>query len=202
MRQSCVTPYRGGVPKSDDVDPLDPANNPPAAVSTEDFRAALRCFASGVTIVTAHADNEDVAMTATAFTSVSLDPPLILVSVASDSRMHEALQNNHRWAVSILAETEIATASRFALKGRVSDRLLFADLPHHRGPYSKAVLLDRALSTIECQTTQTVNAGDHTLIIGLVVATELARSSTAEPRNPLLHFQSRYRLIRDRSSSD
>ena len=72
-------------------------------------------------------------MTATAFISVSLDPPLVMVSLRNDSRMDDLLAEQPLWAVSVLAESQRQIAGRFAMKGRISDRLLFEDIPYVRG---------------------------------------------------------------------
>lgn len=101
-------------------------------------------LASGVVLVTAQEPpldpddplaprGEDVGMTATAFMSVSLDPPLVLVSLREGSRMDDLLDEQPLWAVSVLSESQRHIAGRFAMKGRVSDRLLFADIPYARG---------------------------------------------------------------------
>ncbi|WP_084718373.1 flavin reductase family protein [Streptacidiphilus carbonis] len=159
----------------------------------EAFRAALGQLASGVVLLTAHDPEdgprgEDVGMTATAFLSVSLEPPLVLVSVREDSRMEETLSRVDRWAVSILGADQRQTAARFAMKGRISDRLLFADLPHHRGPESGAPLVDGALATVECRTEQRISAGDHILLIGRVLDARIAAHGGA----PLLYFRGQY----------
>jgi len=168
-----------------------------APVATPDeFRAALSQLASGVTLVTAHdpedgADGEDAGMTATSFLSVSLEPPLVLVSVREDSRMDELLSRVDTWAVSLLGEEHRALASRFAMKGRLSDRLLFADTPHHRGEFAGAPLIDGALATVECRTEQRVTAGDHTLLIGRVLAAHVPGPTG----KPLLYFRGGYRQL-------
>lgn len=186
-----------------------PAN--PDQVSVEEFRTALGYFASGVTVVTARDvdagvrdEGEDVAMTATAFVSVSLEPPLVLVSVGEGSRMFDVLSHQDHWAVSVLNETQSHISARFAIRGRVSDRLLFEDLPRHRGPATGALILDGALSAVECRTVNRIPAGDHTLVIGLVVGVE-HRPPTAGPAGgetmPLLYFGGHYRTMRDRSEN-
>jgi flavin reductase (DIM6/NTAB) family NADH-FMN oxidoreductase RutF len=162
----------------------------------EDFRAALGHLASGVVLLTAHDPEdgprgEDVGMTATAFLSVSLDPPLVLVSVREDSRMEEVLSRVDHWAVSVLGEEQRTTAARFAMKGRVSDRLLFADLPHGRGGTSGAPLVDGALATVECRTEQRISAGDHVLLIGRVLTARVAPDDGA----PLVYFHGQYRRL-------
>ena len=77
-------------------------------------------------------------MTVTAFMSVSLDPPLVMVSVRNGSRMDDLLAEQPRWAASLLAESQRHIAGRFAMKGRVSDRLLFQDIPLTHGRESGA----------------------------------------------------------------
>ncbi|GHE51353.1 reductase [Streptomyces longispororuber] len=174
----------------------------PVGVSNDEFRAAMSRLAAGVVLVTAHEPpldpddpaapaGEDVGMTATAFLSVSLDPPLVMVSLRTGSRMDDLLAEQPLWAVSVLAESQRHIAGRFAMKGRVSDRLLFADIPYARGRESGAPLVGGALATLECRTEQTVAAGDHTLVIGRVLAAALPSAEGG----PLLYFRGRYRQL-------
>lgn len=175
-----------------------PSPQPEAAplATPDEFRAALSQLASGVTLVTVHdpdegAEGEDAGMTATSFLSVSLEPPLVLISVREDSRMDEVLSRVDTWAVSLLAEQHRALGSRFAMKGRLSDRLLFADTPHRRGPLSGAPLIEGALATVECRTEQRIAAGDHTLLLGRVLE---ARVPDPAGR-PLIYFRGGYRKL-------
>jgi flavin reductase (DIM6/NTAB) family NADH-FMN oxidoreductase RutF len=168
----------------------------PERVSNDDFRAALSRLTAGVVLVTAHdADHgprgEDVGMTVTAFMSVSLDPPLVMVSVRNGSRMDDLLAEQPRWAASLLAENQRHIAGRFAMKGRVSDRLLFQDIPLTHGRESGAPLMTGALATLECLTEQRVVAGDHTLVIGRVLTAGLSNTEGA----PLTYFRGRYRHL-------
>lgn len=167
-------------------------------VSNEEFRAALARLAAGVVLVTAQEPpldedgrGEDVGMTATAFMSVSLDPPLVLVSLRNDSRMDDLLAEQPLWAVSVLAESQRHIAGRFAMKGRISDRLLFEDIPYVRGEVTGAPLVGGALATLECRTEQRVVAGDHTLVIGRVLSAGLPSADGG----PLTYFQGRYRQL-------
>ncbi|MFF8380811.1 flavin reductase family protein [Streptomyces sp. NPDC015661] len=165
-------------------------------VSNDEFRAAMSRLAAGVVLVTAHDPDdgprgEDVGMTATAFMSVSLDPPLVLVSLRNGSRMDDLLTDVPVWAVSILADDQRHVAGRFAMKNRVSDRLLFADLPYTRGEESGAPLMDGALSVLECRTENRVVAGDHTLVVGRVLTVGLPSSGGG----PLTYFQGKYRRL-------
>ncbi|MER7413099.1 flavin reductase family protein [Streptomyces cacaoi] len=168
----------------------------PEGVSEEEFRAAMARLAAGVVLVTAHdpeegARGEDVGMTATAFMSVSLDPPLVLISLRDGSRMDELLERQELWAVSVLTEGQRQTAGRFAMKGRLSDRLLFQELPHTHGTSTGAPLVDGALAAVECRTEQRIAAGDHTLLVGRVLATRLGTSEGG----PLLYHSGRYRSL-------
>lgn len=153
-------------------------------------------LAAGVVLVSAH-DEEDgpygapAGMTATAFLSVSLDPPLVLVSVRTGSRMDELLERSPLWAASLLGEDQRALAARFAMKGRLSDRLLFQDVPHVVGEASGAPLIKGALATVECRTERRVEAGDHTLVIGRVLAAGLPQAEGG----PLLYYRSAYRRL-------
>ncbi|MER7465728.1 flavin reductase family protein [Streptomyces sp. NPDC097981] len=171
----------------------------PEGVSNDEFRAAMSRLTAGVCLITAHENpltpngprGEDVGMTATAFMSVSLEPPLVLVSLREGSRMDDLLAEQPLWAVSVLADDQVQVASRFSMKNRISDRLLFAGLPHVRGEVSGAPLLTGALATLECRTENRVEAGDHTLVIGRVLTSALP----APDSPPLTYFRGRYRHL-------
>ncbi|MGW0826536.1 flavin reductase family protein [Streptomyces sp. NPDC002845] len=183
--------------------PPAPSVNAPSGhaegVSEDEFRAAMSRLAAGVVLVTAHEAaldpdgprGEDVGMTATSFMSVSLDPPLVMVSLREGSRMDDLLAEQPLWAVSVLSESQRHIAGRFAMKGRVSDRLLFEDIPYTRGEASGALLVGGALATLECRTEQRVPAGDHTLVIGRV----LAAGVPSADGGPLAYFRGRYRRL-------
>ncbi|MCX5198720.1 flavin reductase family protein [Streptomyces sp. NBC_00249] len=171
----------------------------PEGVSNDEFRDAMSRLAAGVCLITANEPplsagggrGEDVGMTATAFMSVSLEPPLVLVSVREGSRMDDLLAEQPLWAVSVLADSQVQVASRFAMKNRISDRLLFEDVPYVRGAVSGAPLLTGALATLECRTQSRVEAGDHTLVIGHV----LTATQPSPDTPPLTYFRGRYRHL-------
>ncbi|MFF2654519.1 flavin reductase family protein [Streptomyces sp. NPDC058045] len=178
-------------------DPLTPAVGHAVGVSDEEFRAAMARLTAGVVLVTAHEPaldpegpaGEDAGMTATAFMSVSLDPPLVMVSLREGSRMDDLLAEQPLWGASLLTRRQRHIAGRFAMKGRVSDRLLFQDLRCRRGEASGALLVDGSLATLECRTRDRVPAGDHTLVIADVLTTDLAHTEDS----PLLYYRGRYR---------
>ncbi|ORT58844.1 reductase [Streptomyces sp. CB03238] len=176
--------------------PPAPAVPHPEGVSNDEFRAAMSRLTAGVVLVTAHDPDEgprgeDVGMTATAFMSVSLDPPLVLVSLRNGSRMDDLLAEQPLWGVSILSDGQRQIAGRFAMKGRVSDRLLFADITTTRGEASGALLVGGSLATLECRTEQRVVAGDHTLVIARVLSVAFPSTDGA----PLTYFKGNYRHL-------
>lgn len=155
---------------------------------TASFRRSLGSFVSGVTVVSCRAHGIDHAMTASAISSVSLEPPLILVGVSHTARFLEAIRDAEHWGVSILAATARSHAEWLSTKGRPLAGQL--DLvPHHRG-ITGVALLDDSLAWLECRTTQRVTAGDHDIFIGEVVRAQLGTQD-----DPLVYWRSGYRLI-------
>jgi flavin reductase (DIM6/NTAB) family NADH-FMN oxidoreductase RutF len=147
-------------------------------------------FASGVTVVTARHAGVAHALTATAFSSVSLDPPLVLVCVAKSSRFHAAVIGARVWAVSLLTADQEAVARHFSHRGR--DLLSqFDAVAHHSAPVSGAPLLTGAVSWLDCQTTAEHDAGDHTIVVGQVVAT--SQESAGEP--VLTYYRGTYHTL-------
>lgn len=153
------------------------------------FRGALSCFASGVTVAATTVDGVDHAMTASAFTSVSLEPPLVLICSQKTSRFHGAVLRAGVWSISILAEESDAASTWFATKGRpLHDQ--FAQVPYHRGDLGTP-LLDESLAWLECTTSAVHDGGDHTIIVGAVVGAGVSDNSD----DPLLYYRSRYGTI-------
>jgi flavin reductase (DIM6/NTAB) family NADH-FMN oxidoreductase RutF len=146
------------------------------------FRTALSQFASGVTIVTAlDADGRDVGMTVTAFSSLSLDPPLVLLCIDRAASAAPALDACERFVVNILASDQAALARRFA--EREVER--FEGVALRRGLYNVA-LLDGALAHLECHTHERTPGGDHTILMGAVDAAHVGNGA------PLLYVRNRY----------
>lgn len=114
-----------------------------------------------------------------------------MVSLRDGSRMDDLLAEQPLWAVSVLSESQRHIAGRFAMKGRISDRLLFEDIPYVRGEASGALLVRGSLATLEVRTEQRVPAGDHTLVIGRVLTAGLPSGDGG----PLTYFKGRYRQL-------
>lgn len=155
-------------------------------VSPDDFRRALRKFASGVTIVTVSVDGELHGATASSFASVSLDPPLILVCLDKTSHTRELLLRKGAFAVNVLGADQADVARAFSVRGLKP----FDKLPHHVGSLG-APLFDDSIAWIECKTDRVVDAGDHDIVIGEVTACD------ATNRMPLLYYEGDYRSLEE-----
>jgi flavin reductase len=160
---------------------------PSVVGSPETLRLVMADFASGVTIVTAIWGGSAHAMTATAFSSVSLDPPLVLVCVGKTSRFHQAIIGSGEWAVSLLGADQEHLARHFANRGR-DLRTQFDDVAHTLAPVTGAPVITGALGWLECATYSSQEAGDHTVIVGEI----LRASATMLDRQPLTHYRGTY----------
>jgi len=143
-------------------------------------------------VVATRHDGVNHAMTVSAFTSVSLDPLLVLICVEKITRFHEAVRASGRWAVSVLAEEDEEMSRWFALKARPTGAQL-ADYAHHPGAKTGMPVFDAAMAVIECQTRAIYDGGDHSIVLGDVVGLE----ADPVPRRPLLYFAGGYRQLRD-----
>lgn len=133
---------------------------------TRALRNAFGSFMTGVTVVTAHdAEGAPLGFTANSFTSVSLDPAMVLVCLANSSRNYDTLVAATGFAVNILAENQIEVSNTFARPAE--DR--FATVGWHKGPHG-APILEGVSAWFDCKMHKTVEAGDHVILIGEVMA--------------------------------
>jgi flavin reductase ActVB len=152
------------------------------------FREAMARFASGVTVVaTRDRDGKPVAFTASAFSSLSLEPPLILVCLDKRADCFPAFQQADHVTVSILAADQAELARRFAAKG--TDK--FADVAVEPGALTGLPLVLGAAVQLECRMYQRLEGGDHIILVGEVLG---ARSTD---REPLLHFNRQFGRFTD-----
>jgi flavin reductase (DIM6/NTAB) family NADH-FMN oxidoreductase RutF len=159
-------------------------------VDEQQFRAALGRFASGVTVVTTVLDGVDHVMTASAFTSVSLAPPQVLVCADRTARFHDAVLASGVWGVTILSDRGRETSAWFAKRGRpLEDQLDMCDYRRSPGGYA---LLDTGLAWMECRTSAVHDGGDHSIIVGDVVWAEV---TTSDADDALLYYRSHYGTI-------
>lgn len=150
------------------------------------FRHALGRFPSGVTVVTVRGDDgRDYGMTVSAFASVSLDPPLVLVCIGDDATIAGAVAAAGQFAVSVLAEDQEAVAQRFA----DSDADRFAGTGVARGVTGIA-LLTGAIAHLECAIVARHRGGDHTIVVGEVLA-----ATAVDDGRPLVYQRGEYRRV-------
>jgi flavin reductase (DIM6/NTAB) family NADH-FMN oxidoreductase RutF len=147
--------------------------------SSRVFRETLSHFASGVTVVAAQTANGLVGFTATGFTSVSLTPPLILVCVGKHCSAHDGIVGAELFGVSVLSERQEWIAEQFARSG--TDRFRNVVLRSREVPR-----IDGALAQLECRRYELHAAGDHTIVIGEVLA------GVVSAGRPLVHFARRF----------
>ena len=163
-----------------------------AQVSRDEFRRACGRFATGICVAATTDRGVDYAMTVSAFTSVSLDPLLVLVCVEKITRFHEAVLSSGAWTISVLPEDAEDVSRWFAEKGRPT-HAQFADHPHHPAPVTGMPVLDIATAMLECRTRAVYDGGDHDIVIADVVGLW----SDPRDRNPLLYVEGRYRRLAD-----
>lgn len=162
------------------------------ALDALEYRRVVGRFATGVTVVTTLLDGEQHAMTCNSFTSVSLEPVLVLFCAEKVARFHSAVLSSGSWAVSVLAQGQEGVSRHFAARGRELEGQ-FDELPHTVGPVTGAAVLDGAIAALECRTVSTTDAGDHTVVIGEVLGLGVPDASG----DPLLYYEGRYRAFRD-----
>jgi flavin reductase (DIM6/NTAB) family NADH-FMN oxidoreductase RutF len=159
-------------------------------VDPQAYRRVAGRFASGIVVVSTSLDGIGHAMTVTAFTSVSLDPLLVLFCAEKIARFHDAVLATGIWAVSVLTEDAEKTARWLATRGRPLAGQLDA-FRHHPGARTGAPILDDALAAMECRTTGVHDGGDHTIVVGEVLAVTEPRAGAG----PLLYYASQYRRL-------
>jgi flavin reductase (DIM6/NTAB) family NADH-FMN oxidoreductase RutF len=159
------------------------------AFSAKEFRSALGSFATGVTVVTTSGEEHAYGMTANAFSSVSLDPPLVLVCVMTGAEGAEHIRANRCFAVNVLAAEQEPISRFFSSKDRPRGRDAFADVPH-RTEASGSPILDGVVAYLDCRLHVTLQAGDHDIFIGEVLAL-----GVSEGVQPLLFAGGGYRFL-------
>ena len=147
------------------------------------FRAALGCFATGVTVITAQSNGCRVGVTASSFNSLSLDPPLILWSLVKTSSSYPTFEAASHFAVNILAHDQIAVSNQFAR--RSADKFAGTDVTEGQGG---CLLLPDTCATIQCARETILDGGDHWILIGRVTAFEAFDTA------PLLYHRGTYSM--------
>jgi flavin reductase (DIM6/NTAB) family NADH-FMN oxidoreductase RutF len=163
-----------------------------AGTWAESWDGARGAWAGAVTLVMVADGRDDVGATVSAFSPVSAEPPLVLVSLMSGSYLAELFSRPDepvtRFAVTLLAAGQRVLAGRFAAAGRPSARLMLDDVPHRRGDDSGALIPEGGLAALECSAERLVTAGDHLLVIAGVTGVPYL----AAAGEPLIRFRGRY----------
>jgi flavin reductase (DIM6/NTAB) family NADH-FMN oxidoreductase RutF len=149
------------------------------------YRDVVGRFPTGVTVVSTRSPYGVRLMTANSFTSVSLEPLLVLVCIELTARFHQAVTAAGEWGVSVLAADQEPLSRLFARRSPAAAELT---VPHRLGPLTGAPLLDGAVAQLECRTVAQHPGGDHTILIGSV----LAGAVTREDISPLVFHRGDY----------
>jgi len=158
------------------------------SVNDQDLKNALKLWASGVTVVTAKTESLGLkGMTATSFSSVSMDPPQILVCINKSADTGDAVLEGKTFAVNILKAEQQEISNQFA--GGASQEERFANVNWHEGETGSPVI-DDTLASIECTVVDQVLAGTHWVVIGEVQAV------TCRSGEPLMYYNSAYRELK------
>ncbi len=162
---------------------------PTSSLSSSEFRKALGHFTTGVTVVTVEREPGKIhGMTANSFTSVSLDPMLILVCVDHRAIMYPLLQKKKQFGVSVLKHNQQAISEYFAKKEHNAEAEQRLGI-HFRQTANGARVVEGTLLQMGCKVIASHVAGDHTIFVGEVEAAEM------EEGEPLLYFRGEYRKI-------
>ena len=151
------------------------------SLTSDEFREVISHFASGVTVITARSDGERYGTTASAVTSLSLEPPMLLICMNKQSETGRAVAAAGHFAVNILGADQIDLAERFARKG--GDK--FDGVPTTPGQWGEP-LFDEAVATLECRVTEQMTAATHYVFFAEVV------SATARGGAPLAYFRGQF----------
>jgi flavin reductase (DIM6/NTAB) family NADH-FMN oxidoreductase RutF len=163
--------------------------------SATELRGVLGAFATGVTVITTRGHDHLYGMTANAFSSVSLDPPLVLVCVIAGTEGQRVISANGIFAVNVLCAEQEAVSRYFAARDRPRGLDAFRDVPHDSG-VTGAPLIEGAAAYLDCRVHAEHEAGDHVIFLGEVLAV-----SVDDEAEPLIFHRGGYRGIRGAESS-
>jgi flavin reductase (DIM6/NTAB) family NADH-FMN oxidoreductase RutF len=148
------------------------------------LKETMRAYPQGVTVVTARGPDGFKGITVSSFISVSLEPPLILISIAIDSENYDVFRDAHEFAVNFLADDQKPVSDRFAGRLRINDRF---DGIGFKFESTTAPIIDGARAFIECRSKAVHHEGDHSLIIG-----EVVNARKLNDKNPLVYQNQQY----------
>ncbi|MGH3665415.1 MAG: flavin reductase family protein [Egibacteraceae bacterium] len=161
------------------------------AISEEQYRDTLARFATGVTVVSTEVDGILHGMTANAFSSLSLDPLLVLVCIERTTGMHELLPHAKTFAATMLAAGQERESVFFASTRRPSGRDQYDDVAWIPAPVTGAPVLSEGLAFVDCRVAEMLDGGDHSIFIGEVLDLGILQPDG----EPLIYFGHRYRRL-------
>lgn len=145
-------------------------------VTGDELREAMRPFAAGIVVVTVAVDDQELGLTVGSLVSLSLEPPLVGISIGLQSSLHEPLRRAGRFVVNVLAGDQARLAQHFS---RSVPPIALWEGVGTRPSELPEPMLDGALAWMECGTVAELEAGDHTIFVGEVQSTELGRTGDA-----------------------
>ncbi|MEB0203995.1 flavin reductase family protein [Pseudomonas sp. CCC3.1] len=154
------------------------------AIEPLSFREALGHYASGITVITSHLDDEPIGFTCQSFYSVSMNPPLVSFSVMSSSASYPKIRQAGRFAVNILSGEQVRISNQFARRG--ADK--WHGVQWQQSPLGNPVIAG-SLHWLDCEIHAEYPAGDHLIVIGEVKALNLQDAAATQP---LLYFKGQY----------
>ena len=157
---------------------------------TKEYRKTLGTFATGVTIITTHDEGEDFGFTANSFTSVSLDPPLVLFCIKEDATFISGVSKSEVFGVNILSNLQEHLSNKFANPALLNDQR-YADTESTLSNL-KCPKIRGALAYLDCKMIDMTKSGDHSIVIGQVISFERQGDG-----NPLLYYGGGYRSLSD-----
>jgi flavin reductase (DIM6/NTAB) family NADH-FMN oxidoreductase RutF len=148
------------------------------------LKGAMRVFPQGVTVATTNGPGGPMGLTVSSFTSVSLEPPLILISIAKGSAIHDLFRDAKTYAVNFLADDQKSVSDLFAGRTKVKDR--FEGIRYAKG-VTGSPIIDGVRAAIECRAWQVYEGGDHSILVGEVVS-----ARTFNSKRPLVYYSQQY----------
>jgi flavin reductase (DIM6/NTAB) family NADH-FMN oxidoreductase RutF len=168
----------------------------PMEIASDTFRQVMGRFATGISVVTTYEDGaaKPAGITVNALSSVSLDPPLVMVALDRSRFITPMVGAAGRYAVNVLGEDQQALSDCFAHAPVSPGREAFCGAAWHPGP-TGLPLVDGSIATLECTVVETFSAGDHDLFIGRVDSLDAPDEAADAGTFPLLYFRRRYLRI-------
>lgn len=154
-----------------------------AEFNTHEFKQAMGCFTTGIAVVSAVENNTSYGITINSFSSVSLEPPLVLFSLDKKITLHNTFTKANSFSINILADNQKHISDHFAF----GDKSDWSNIPHSLSEQTHSSIIDSCLMSIECEQFASYDGGDHTIILGKVI-----KLGKKQNKSPLVYQGSNY----------